>query len=293
MQNDIVWQVRNYQRDKANGVKHTPLHTLQECCDAAGITPSWFGRYASKDPNAPQLVLNIAKTAWRAGKKYYRKHEFVQWVNQVRKQKEKEMPDIKTALEKALSQTANAWAADDDAHQSIAPAQTTPTQTAPKETSMTTTTNTHRNVTTNVSRTTFDYIRDNAGVTRADATIALEHAGYNSGSVTSLIGQMLKSRMVRNENGNLYANQKEYTPLKALVPTFKHTKKRAYTRKEAPAAGLPALALQQPSPVVERQVVVHPALGAPFEWSVDSVLDKLSVKQAMAVYGELRKIFGE
>ena len=285
MQNDIVWQVRNNQRDKAKGVKHTPLHTLQECCEAAGITPSWFGRYAAKDPNAPQLVLHHAKVAWRAGKKYYRKHEFVQWVNQVRKQKEKEMPDIKTALEKAFSQTANAWAADDEAHQSIAPTQTT----TPKETTMTTTTTTHKNVTTNVTRTTFDYIRDNAGVTRTDATVALEHAGFNAGSVTSLIGQMLKNRLIRNENGGLYPNQKEYTPLKTLKPSFKHKVKRAYTpRKQVPvtAAGLPALA-------VERPVSFIPALGASFEWSVDSVLDKLSVKQAMAVYGELRKIFGE
>ena len=199
------------------------------------------------------------------------------------------MPDIKTALEKALSQTANAWAADDEAHQTIAPAQTT----TPEETTMTTTDKTHKNVTNNVSRITFNYLRDNAGVTRADATLALEHAGFNAGSVTSLIGQMLKNRMVRDENGGIYPNQKEYTPLRALKPAFKHKAKRAYTRKEAPAAGLPALALQQPSPVVERQVVLHPALGAPFEWSVDSVLDKLSVKQAMAVYGELRKIFGE
>lgn len=126
----------------------------------------------------------------------------------------------------------------------------------------------HHNVTNNVSRTTFNYIRDNAGVTRAEATIALEHAGFNSGSVTSLIGQMLKNRLIRNENDGLYANQKEYTPLKQLTPAYTHTKKRVY----AP------------------EMLVQPALVA---WSAEAVIDKLSVKQAMAVYGELRKIFGE
>ena len=136
----------------------------------------------------------------------------------------------------------------------------------------------HHNVTNNVSRTTFNYIRDNAGVTRAEATIALEHAGFNSGSVTSLIGQMLKNRLIRNENDGLYANQKEYTPLKQLPPAYTRTKKRAYApRKEMLAAGRPFI----------------PVLGAPLEWSAEAVIDKLSVKQAMAVYGELRKIFGE
>jgi hypothetical protein len=138
----------------------------------------------------------------------------------------------------------------------------------------------HRNVTSNVSRTTFDYIRDNAGVTRADATTALEHAGFNAGSVTSLIGQMLKNRLIRNENGGLYANQKEYTPLKALKPAFKHTKKRAYIpRKKMPGVWQPMPVLM-PSPT-------------PAEWTVDSVIGSLSVRQALAVHMELKKIFGE
>ena len=127
----------------------------------------------------------------------------------------------------------------------------------------------HHNVTNNVSRTTFNYIRDNAGVTRAEATIALEHAGFNSGSVTSLIGQMLKNRLIRKENDGLYANQKEYTPLKQLTPAYTHAKKRVYAPE---------------------MLAAQPALIA---WSADSVIDKLSVKQAMAVYGALRKIFGE
>ena len=129
----------------------------------------------------------------------------------------------------------------------------------------------HHNVTNNVSRTTFNYIRDNAGITRAEAIIALEHAGFNSNSVTSLIGQMLKNRLIRDENGGLHANQKEYTPLKQLTPAYTHTKKRTYApRKE--------------------MLAVQPTFSS---WTVESVIDKLSVKQAMAVYGELRKIFGE
>jgi len=118
MKHESVSQMfQRYHADKANGVKHTPLHTLQECCEEAGIDPRIFGRYAAQYPNAPQPVLNSAKNVARGAVKYYRKHEVVQWVNQVRKQKEKAMPDIKSALEKALSQTVNSWAADDEAHQ--------------------------------------------------------------------------------------------------------------------------------------------------------------------------------
>ena len=124
----------------------------------------------------------------------------------------------------------------------------------------------HHNVTSNVSRTTFNYIRDNVGVTRADATVALEGAGFHPGSVTSLIGQMLKNRLIRNENGCLYANQKEYTPLKTLKPAYTHTKKRVYAPE---------------------------MLGASPEWTVDSVIGSLSVRQALAVYMELKQIFGE
>lgn len=130
--------------------------------------------------------------------------------------------------------------------------------------------------TNNVTRTTFYYIRDNTGVTRAEATVALEHAGFNGGSVTSLIGQMLKNRLVRDEDGRLYANQKEYTPLKTFKPFYTHTKKHTHKHEEAPV-------VQQPSPMAQ---------PIPAEWSADAVIDKLSVKQAMAVYGELRKIFG-
>ena len=126
----------------------------------------------------------------------------------------------------------------------------------------------HHNVKNNVTRTTFNYIRDNAGVTRADATVALENAGFHPGSVTSLIGQMLKNRLIRSENDGLYANQKEYTPLKQLTPAYKHTKKRAYApRKEM--------------------------LVASSEWSVDAVIRDLSVRQALTVYMELKQIFGE
>jgi hypothetical protein len=292
MRNDFVRQAQLHQRDKANGVKHTPLHTLQECCEAAGIDPRVFGRYAAQYPDAPKPVLQHDKTAWRAGKKYYRKHEFVQWVNEVRKQKEKVMPDIKTALEKALAQTANAWAADDEAHQKIQPQQEKP---VPKK---------YFQTTNNVTRVTFDCVRDNPGMTRVEVAREMAKQGFNSKSVSSLLGQMLRQGMMRENSRLLYANTKEYTPIKA-----RSTKKAKPVPDLAPA----------PAPMPERKkvTIVNTRTGevinpkpagiaslpatqmttalytTPVEkpWEPSDVIDKLSLRQAHALFKELRNIF--
>jgi hypothetical protein len=155
---------QRYHEHKAKGIKHTPLHTLKECCEEAGIYPSLFGRYAAQHPNPPQPVLRHAKNVGRGAVKYYRKHEFVQWVNQVRQQKEKAMPDIKTALQEALSKTATAWAEDDEAHHKMEPKteQAMPINTPAKA---------HFAVTNNVCRATFDCIKHNPGIRPAKRSL--------------------------------------------------------------------------------------------------------------------------
>lgn len=306
MHNSIVRQIQLHQRDKANGVKHTPLHTLQECCEAAGITPSWFGRYASQDPDAPKPVLEHAKNRWKSGKKYYRKHEFVQWVNQVLKQKEKAMPDIKTALEKALSQTANAWAADDEAHQKIQPKQEKTLTVVP------TPEKTDKRVTNNVSRTTFNYIRDNPGLTIDQVTNRLVAQGFNANSVSSLCYQMARVRLiVADANGKLTAVVKDYAPIQ---------QPRRRKSKATPAkAQVKAQVNAQPTPERKQVTIINtrtgevinpkpsagiaalPTKAAPkveaapqinSSWDAETLLNHLSIKQARALYDELRKIFG-
>ena len=272
MRNDIVRQVSLHRLDKANGVKHTPLHTLQECCEEASITPSWFGRYAAQDPDAPQPVLQFDKTRWKTGKKYYRKHEFVQWVNQVRQQKEKAMPDIKTALEKALSQTAQAWAADDEAHQTIQP---------PKEQPMTET-KVYFSVTNNVCRTTFDFVRDNPGMTRVEIAKELAKQGFNPKSVSSLLGQMLRQELMRENGKLLYANSNEYTPIKSS--------KVMRARAANPVRKRITITNTRTGEVIIPAPVAAPA-PVEKEWEPSDVIDKLSVRQALVLFKELRKIF--
>lgn len=290
MKHDSVAQTWvRYHQDKANGTKRTPLHTLQECCEAAGIDYRWFGRVAAKQPDAPQPVLQFDKTRWKAGKKYYRKHEFVQWVNQVRQQKEKAMPDIKTALQQALSKTATVWAADDEAHQKIAPVPATPTKdtAVPKK---------YFQTTNNVTRATFDHVYKNPGKTRKEIVTALESQGYKRASTTSLIGQFVWSGAMVERGDILFTTQPDYTPLKSTI----RKKVAAVKPVKVKAAGLasiaPVVTVDAPLPrkhieLVSKRTgeIINPRKE---EWSVESVIGSLNVRQAMAVYDELRKIFG-
>ena len=164
------------------------------------------------------------------------------------------MPDIRTALEKAL----NEWEP---------PAAAPPP--APAKV--------YFAVTNNVCRTTFLYVRDNPGKTRKEVTLALEMQGYKPGSVSSLLGQMLKQGMMRESAHLLYVTTNEYAPLKstralkalAAKPQEQQRKIVTITRKAAPVA--------EPTPEVK-------------EWSPNDVIDKLTVHQAIALFKALRNI---
>jgi hypothetical protein len=164
------------------------------------------------------------------------------------------MPDIATALRQAL---------DDWEPPTAAPAPT----------------KAYFSVTNNVTRITFDYVRDNPGKTRVEVAKALEQQGYKAGSVSSLLGQMLKQGLMRESAHLLYVTINEYRPLKsarvlkaqAVKPPVQPRKIVTITRRAAPVA--------EPTPEVK-------------EWSVESVIGHLNIRQASAVYNELRKLFG-
>jgi hypothetical protein len=155
------------------------------------------------------------------------------------------MPDLKSELSKVI----NSW-----------------------ETPVSTPTPTHtisgRPITTNSTRTTFNYVRDNPGVTRATAIAELAKLGVKLSSSSSLIAVLVNRGNLRLTNGGLFATQKEYQPLP-------NTKARVSKKKATPDAP------------------VATTYATPADWTVESVVDNLNVRQAMAVYAELRKIFGE
>lgn len=124
------------------------------------------------------------------------------------------MPDMQTALRTALTKTLQAW--DDEGEtppaQPVSTSVSAPSQTIPvtKDHTML---NLHK-ITNNVSRVTFNYVRDNPGSTRMEIIKELGHQGFGKGSVSSLLAQMRKSKMVHDTNGLWYADVKEYEPIK-------------------------------------------------------------------------------
>jgi hypothetical protein len=188
------------------------------------------------------------------------------------------MPDIKTALQQALAKTAAEWAADDEAHHNTEPVQVT----TPKEITM------QAQVAPTASRSAFEFIRDNPGVNMDAVVSALKERGFKPHTVSSLVYQMLKVRLVvADTKNNLTAVVREYVPIQTNL-----------RRKAKAKAKLVAAAVAAPAPAPRKHIeLVNTRTGEVFnprkeEWTVESVVDKLNVRQAMAVYDELRKIFG-
>ena len=184
------------------------------------------------------------------------------------------MPDIQSALQAALAQTASAWAADDMAHQTIQPQQES--EMKPEKV--------YFSVTNNVCRTTFDFVRDNPGMTRVEISKELAKQGFNSKSVSSLLGQMLRQGLVYANNNLLYTNSNEYTPIKSS----KVLRARAETpvQKKIPSPPKAAPKVLYTQGIYQ----LKPEPAAPHEWSPSDVIDKLTVRQALALFKELRNI---
>jgi hypothetical protein len=176
------------------------------------------------------------------------------------------MPDLRTALEKAL----NDWE----------PPTTTPEPTpAPKPAKP------HFQVTNNVTRVTFDYVRDNPARTRVEVAKALEKQGFNTKSVSSLLGQMLKQELLRENGGLLYANSAVYTPLKSSKSRQAAAER---PRKKVEIVSKRTGKVLNPKPIPEP--VPAPVVQAKKEWSPNDVIDTLTVHQAIALFKALRNI---
>lgn len=130
-----------------------------------------------------------------------------------------------------------------------------------------------KRITTNSTRRTFNFVRDNPGLTKAQAVAALAKEGVLSNSSTSLLSTFIINGNVRESNGLLYANQAEYTPLPR--PTAKPMRKRHDT---APV-GIDTL-VKSSEPV---------AATTP---DVRSMIATMNVMQAREMYDELKTIFG-
>lgn len=175
------------------------------------------------------------------------------------------MPDLKSEMSKVLE----AWEQDDQQTQEKpVPANTSPQIFKP---------------TNNVSRETFNYIRDNPNKNSKEIRTTLTKQGFNAGSVGSLITQFLKQGQVsKDANGRYTTIVPEYTPLKSTKKfrsEGKRTNKIVQIKSKSPSAGIAAL-----------KVDITPKVKP--SWDVDTVLDTMSIVQARALYDALKKIFG-
>lgn len=175
------------------------------------------------------------------------------------------MPDIKTALSTALTE----WEQDDKQQEK----QMQKTPYVP-----------HFKVTNNVTRATFDHVKDNPHQSCKTICVALEKRGYKSSSIGSLLTQFVKNGLcVRDANGNYTAIAHEYTPIKLRKQVkAKQAKQVIEKAKATRGEGIAALGAQPTQRVA-------PIVTA---WDADTIINNIGLKQARALYDELKKIFG-
>ena len=176
------------------------------------------------------------------------------------------MPDLKTEMSKVL----NEW---ENHEQSIR----TPKKTASGRVVFT--------VTNNVSRETFNYVKANPNNTAAQVCAVLEKRGFKESSVGSLLVQFVKQGMMsRDESGRYKTLVPEYTPLKSnKAARAAQPPKRKVGRPKGTSMGIAALKAEAGGKVTG---VISS------QWDAETVINNIGLKQARALYDELKKIFG-
>jgi len=151
-------------------------------------------------------------------------------------------------------------------------------------------------VSNNLNRAAFQEIKDSLG-TRKKVSDALVAKGYKLGSVSAVIGQMLRQGVAQlDDMGVLHVTTSEYVPLKSAktlrnLLQKKTTKKAVVVKKDQRVSSSAGIAALSPAPAPASAVFVPAAV--PPEQFVLHALESMSVLQARAVYDELRKIFGD
>lgn len=141
-------------------------------------------------------------------------------------------------------------------------------------------------ITNNVTRSTFNYVRDNPGCTRKSAIEALDAQGFKQASTTSLLSIMTKQRLLREmDDGQMFANVAEYKPLgQSQKKKYSKVKTKARERVEA----IPVAHMDVAPPQKRAQLIMHRTPD-----DMDKYIDTLNVRQAKTLMEKLKAIFGE
>ena len=210
------------------------------------------------------------------------------------------MPDMQTALRSALTKTLQTW---DDEGEAPPPVQPVSTSSPSTSTQKPTMLNQHK-ITNNVSRVTFNYVKDNPGSTRLEIIKELGYQGFGKGSVSSLLAQMRKSKLIHDTNGLWYADVQEYQPIKNM--NYKSKAKPKPAKK--PTTGIGALLKAKleaiPAPSQDAMDAAAYAMGGqqPAQRKAfvslvrtktpQDILGDMTVYQAHELYVHLRQMFG-
>lgn len=157
-------------------------------------------------------------------------------------------------------------------------------------------------VSNNLNRAAFQEIKDNPD-TRKNVTDRLLARGYKIGSVSAVIGHMLRQGVAQlDDEGVLHVTTAEYVPLKSSK-TLQNMRKKAAAKQimvdvrkrqvrvvkeekrpvSASSSGKAGITALSPTPA--------PAPIPAKPWSVYGLLETLSILQARDLYDELKKIF--
>ena len=163
-------------------------------------------------------------------------------------------------------------------------------------------------ITNNISRVTFDYIKNNPGSTRKEIIAALEHQGYAGGSTSSLVAQMRRNKMIHETNNAYYADIPEYRPIKSLKALRKMEApvappKRKYEKKAVTGIGALLREKLENTPVPSQDALDAAAYAmgghTPKRMislvrvkSPEDILKDMTVYQAHDLYRHLKEMFG-
>ncbi len=140
----------------------------------------------------------------------------------------------------------------------------------------------------NISRDTFNFVRDNNGKyiqsAVVNAVIKL-NAGYKKNSVSAVVTQLKRAgTFVQQPDGTLFATASEYVPLRNVYGSKKSKAKAKAKAKAKPILqGLAALAADTAAAAAPR---------AESAWDANTVLANMGIKEAHRLYLELAKYFG-
>jgi len=144
--------------------------------------------------------------------------------------------------------------------------------------------------TTNVSRRTFNYVRDNPGCATREVVKALQAEGLNPTSVTSLVSQMARQGFLRrDEDGRYHAVSKEYVPIKTSVR--KKLTKAQEAKEKKPMVVITRKAQTSDVTEVMRERVAQGKAAPVQEFSAEVFVDRLTLREARQVYVYLRNFF--